>query len=142
LNDGRICALRSQFTDFGGDLQADAPLRQHHRAEAEPDAKGLVFNDWNAADAPIAARKPGTDGNSPPARNLALSPEIAVSVGSASPEQTVALHRLDDGVELNVPIIEFAAESPPLPEVSGLNVPRYDKLVPLTISSDVDTEAP
>ena len=83
------------FRHLGHHPQADPPLGQHHRREVERDAEFLVADDLDRTDdasAVIAWQvTPAGIGNSPPAMNVADSPEIAVRFGSASVRTTPAL---------------------------------------------------
>src|SRR5262249_43788285 len=62
---------------LAGDAHADAALAHHDRREAQADTERLELDRRRV----VLLRH--RDGNSPPARNLALSPEMAVRVGSA-----------------------------------------------------------
>ena len=73
--------------DFGGDPQLDTPRRQNDRREIQGHAVGLL-DEPDLADAASAETHCCGMGIVPPAMNFALSPDTAVTVGSASVWET------------------------------------------------------
>ena len=81
--------LRRQVGDLGHHLEADAALAEHDRREIQTDTEFLEVDRRLAGRrrppvAVVEQEKPLRTGNSPPAMNVAVSPEIAVRLGSAS----------------------------------------------------------
>ena len=76
---------RVDRADLGRDFQVDHAVGQHRRREGQADTERLEFDRDGDRRCPPPPLPCATGiGNSPPARKLAVSPDSATSVGSAS----------------------------------------------------------